>query len=222
MGDPELEPLDLDLARETYLSAWAAAMFAAHLADAGDLREVSRAARAAPAPAHPPRLIDLLLDGLALIVTDGRGVAAPVLRQAAAAFTSADTPAEERLLWTWLAQVPASYLWDFDSVLAITDEASQLARDAGALDQLPIDLQAQVQIATWSGDIPAAAALIREARVIAEATGTRIAARRHVPCRPARPGDRGRSADRGRLGGSHGRRPGNRGVVGALGDRDLV
>jgi DNA-binding CsgD family transcriptional regulator len=71
--------------------------------------------------------------------------------------------------------VPASYLWDFDSVLVITDGASQLARDAGALDQLPIDLQAQAQIATWSGDIPAAAALITEARMIAEATGTRIA-----------------------------------------------
>ncbi len=170
-----LEPLDLDLARETYLSAWAAAMFAAHLADAGDLREVSRAARAAPAPTHPPRLIDLLLDGLTMLVTDGRGAAAPVLRQAAAAFGSADTPVEERLRWTWLAQVPASYLWDFDSVLAITDGASRLARDAGALDQLPIDLQAQAQIATWSGDIPAAAALITEARVIAEATGTRIA-----------------------------------------------
>ncbi len=170
-----LEPPDLDLARETYLSAWAAAMFAAHLADAGDLRELSRAARAAPAPAHPPRLIDLLLDGLALMVTDGPAVAAPALRQAAAALASADTPVEERLRWTWLAQVPASYLWDFDTVLAITDGASQLARDAGALDQLQIDLQAQAQIATWSGDIPAAAALIAEARVIAEATGTRIA-----------------------------------------------
>jgi DNA-binding CsgD family transcriptional regulator len=120
-------------------------------------------------------LIDLLLDGLALMVTDGPAVAAPVLRRAAAAFTSADTPVEERLRWTWLSQVPASYLWDFDTVLAITDGASQLARDAGALDQLPIDLQAQAQIATWSGDIPAAAALITEARVIAEATGTRIA-----------------------------------------------
>jgi DNA-binding CsgD family transcriptional regulator len=170
-----LEPLDLDLARETYLSAWAAAMFAGHLAGAGDLREVSRAARAAPAPAHPPRLIDLLLDGLALLVTDGPTVAAPLLRQAAAAFTSADTPVEERLRWTWLSQVPASYQWDFDSVLAITDGATQLARDAGALDQLPIDLQAQAQIATWAGDIPVAAALITEARLVAEATGTRIA-----------------------------------------------
>jgi DNA-binding CsgD family transcriptional regulator len=170
-----LEPLDLDLARETYLSAWAAGMFAGHLAGAGDLREVSCAALAAPAPAHPPRLIDLLLDGLALVVTDGLAVAAPVLRQAAAASTSADTPVEERLRWAWLAQVPADYLWDFDTAFAIADGASQLAREAGALDQLPIDLQAQAQIATWAGDVPAAVALIAEARVIAEATGTQIA-----------------------------------------------
>ena len=74
-----LEPLDLDLARETYLNAWGAALFAAHLADAGDLREVARAARAAPAPAHPPRSIDLLLDGLALVSyrrPGGRGTSA--------------------------------------------------------------------------------------------------------------------------------------------------
>lgn len=46
-------------------------MVAGHLAIAGGLREVCRAARAARAPAHPPRAVDLLLDGLALIATDG-------------------------------------------------------------------------------------------------------------------------------------------------------
>ena len=65
-----LEPLDLDLARETYLSAWGAAVFAGSLASAGDLLEVSRAAWALPAPAHPPRSIDLLLDALALVITE--------------------------------------------------------------------------------------------------------------------------------------------------------
>jgi hypothetical protein len=40
-----LEQLDLGLARETYLSAWMAALFAGRLAGAGDLLEVSRAAR---------------------------------------------------------------------------------------------------------------------------------------------------------------------------------
>ena len=60
-----LEPLDPGLARETYLRAWIAAMFAGSLAGTGDLAEVSRAARALPPPAHPPPLADLLLDGLA-------------------------------------------------------------------------------------------------------------------------------------------------------------
>jgi len=42
-----LESLDLSLARETYLSAWMAALFAGRLAGAGDMAEVCRAARAA-------------------------------------------------------------------------------------------------------------------------------------------------------------------------------
>ena len=44
-----LEPLDLDLAREAYLNAWMAALFASRLAGTGNLLEVCRAARSAPA-----------------------------------------------------------------------------------------------------------------------------------------------------------------------------
>ena len=47
-----LEPLDPSLARETYLDAWGAALFAGRLASGGDLLDVSRAARAAPPPAY--------------------------------------------------------------------------------------------------------------------------------------------------------------------------
>ena len=43
-----LEPLDITLARETYLDAWGAALFAGRLASAGNLLEVSRAARDVP------------------------------------------------------------------------------------------------------------------------------------------------------------------------------
>jgi DNA-binding CsgD family transcriptional regulator len=170
-----LEPLDLDLARETYLNALSAALFAAHLADAGDLREVARAARAAPAPAHPPRSIDLLLDGLALVVTDGRAAAAPALRRAAAAFTAADTPADERLRWAWMSAAAACYLWDEDGWLAIAVETNQLARDVGALGLLPLTVGSLAQIVAWCGDFPAAAALNTELRLTAEATGTRAA-----------------------------------------------
>ena len=80
-----LEPLNLELARETYLNAWNAAAFTAHLDGGIVLHEISRAARALPAPGGNPRPLDLLLDGLALLITDGRAAAAPTLQQAAKA-----------------------------------------------------------------------------------------------------------------------------------------
>jgi DNA-binding CsgD family transcriptional regulator len=170
-----LEPLDLDLARETYLDAWGAAMFAGHLASAGNLLEVSRTVRAAPAPTHPPRSADLLLDGLALVVTDGRAVAAPVLRQAVAAFASAQTPAAERLRWAFLASAAADFLWDLEGGHAIVVGAIQIARDVGALDILPIHVDGSATAVMWSGDLPGAAALIAESRLVSEATGARMA-----------------------------------------------
>ena len=51
----------------------------------------------------------------------------------------------------------------------------QLARDVGALDQLPIDLGALGTDAAWSGDFAAAAALIAETDAVCAATGSRSA-----------------------------------------------
>jgi len=170
-----LVPLDLDLAREAYMSAWGAALFAGYMAQAGGLREVSMAARSVPPPAHPPRWIDLLLDGAALAGTDGHAAAAPVLRRASLAFVSADTPVEERLPWSWVAMTSAIHLWDEDGWLAINAALIHLARDSGALEQVPIALEAHATAVMWCGDFPAAAAEIAEARLVAEATGTRVA-----------------------------------------------
>jgi hypothetical protein len=50
-----LESLDAALARDTYLDAWLAAVFAGQFAGAGELHEVARAARSAPPPADVPR-----------------------------------------------------------------------------------------------------------------------------------------------------------------------
>ena len=60
-------------AREIYLDALTAALFAGRLGAAGDARQVATAACAAPPPAPPPRAADLLLDGLALLISEGRG-----------------------------------------------------------------------------------------------------------------------------------------------------
>ena len=169
-----LEPLSLDLARQTYVDAWQAGVFAGYLAGAGDLLEVSRAARALPAPAHPPRPVDLLLDGLALMVTDGPAAAAPVLRQATSAFASADIPVQESLKWGWLVRVADKALWA-DEGRRLTARQVQLARDVGALDQLPILLNMMAIDAVWSGDFAAAASLIAEAAAVCEATGSGLA-----------------------------------------------
>jgi hypothetical protein len=166
-----LEPLNLDLARQTYLNAWVAAPLAGRLAGAGDLLEVSRAVRALP-PARSPRPADLLLDGLALLVTDGPAAAAPVLRQAVTTFASGDISREEGLASGWLA---ASILWDDDAGRAIMDREVRLAREAGALDELPVNLIPLAMSATWRGDFAAAASLIAEGYTVCEVTGSRLA-----------------------------------------------
>jgi DNA-binding CsgD family transcriptional regulator len=170
-----LEPLNRDLARDTYLSALMAAAFAGHLAGAGALSEVSRAARALPPPEQPSRPLDLLLDGLALLAIDGPGAAAPALRQAARAFASADAPAQELLEFGLMAQGAAIALYDEDCWHTILVRQVRLARDVGALDQLPIHLPGLAHDDIWRGDFEAAGSLIAEAYAVCEATGIRIA-----------------------------------------------
>jgi DNA-binding CsgD family transcriptional regulator len=170
-----LEPLNIALARETYLDAWQAALFAGHLGGGGDLEEVSRAARALPPPERPPRAADLLLDGLALLVTDGPTAAAPVLRQAISTFGDPDVPVAERLRWGWMAQAASLPLWD-DAGWRLIVPPLQLARDVGALDQLPDLLSIRAVAAALSGDLAAAASLTAEADAAREATGARLVA----------------------------------------------
>jgi ATP/maltotriose-dependent transcriptional regulator MalT len=163
------------MARETYLSAWMAALFAGRFAGGGDLAEVSQAARAMPRPACAPGLADLVLDGLALLVTEGPAVAAPALQRAASAFASADLSVAEGLRWGWLAQAAASALWDDVRWRAILTRQVQLARDAGALDQLPIELASLGTDAAWRGDFAAAEALVAETAAVCAVTGARSA-----------------------------------------------
>jgi len=169
-----LEPLDLDLARQAYADACQAAFLAGHPAGAGDLLEVCRAALALPPPAHPPRLADLALDGFARLVTDGPAAAAPVLRRATSVITSPEIPAAEILRWSWITTVADEALWD-DGGWRVTARQVQLAREAGALDQLPILLNRMAADAVRSGEFTAAASLIAEADAVREATGACLA-----------------------------------------------
>ena len=135
----QFEPLDPRLARETYLDALAAAIFAGRLALGGGVREVAEAARMAPPPPPgPARGPDLLLDGVALLVTEGYPAGAPVLRRAVSAFRGTDVSREEGLRWLWLSCHAAQIVRDYDSWDVLSGRQVTLARDAGTLITLPL------------------------------------------------------------------------------------
>jgi len=169
-----LEPLDARLARETYLQALSGAVHAGRFVTGGGLREAAKAARAAPAVPEPPSAPNLLLDGLALLITEGYAAAAPTLKRALSAFSSEDISTEEELRWLWLACPAAQILWDDHSWDLLSTRHVQLARDAGALGVLPIALAQRTGLHLYQGDFAAAAALIDEAAAIGEATGSQL------------------------------------------------
>jgi DNA-binding CsgD family transcriptional regulator len=170
-----LEPLDVGLARETYLEALSAALFVGHLAGEGSALEVAEAARAAPPPsAQALRAPDLLLDGIALLITDGHRAGTPMLRRALDAFRSDDLSIEDGLRWLWLAAFAATFLWDDEAWTVLSVRQLDLARDTGALAVLPMALSARIGVQVHTGDLAGAAALIDELDTVGEAIGSQL------------------------------------------------
>ncbi|HEX6696870.1 MAG TPA: AAA family ATPase [Solirubrobacteraceae bacterium] len=168
-----LEPCDLKLARETYLTAWGAAGMAGGLAGAKVLSEICHAIQSLPPPQGAPTPLDVLLKGLALLITDGYAAAAAVLQLAAKALTA--IPVDDVLRWGWLAMSAPSAVWDFEGLYAITARQLQLVREAGALGQLPLFLSSFGIGCQWMGDFAEAAAVNAEIESVAAATGSPIA-----------------------------------------------
>ena len=168
----QLERLDVTLARETYLEALMAAQFAGRLAG-GAMEEVAEAARAAPVPLSP-RAPDILLDGMARMVTEGHRAAAPIFERALDAFRTGSPSANGGFRWLWLAQEAAQELWDHDSWHEFAVRQVELVRDAGALGVLPLALSAIICAQIYAGELAAAASLIDEMRIASEATGTQF------------------------------------------------
>jgi DNA-binding CsgD family transcriptional regulator len=170
-----LEPLDVTLARETYLDALSAALVAGRLASGGGVLEVAKAARAAPPAPEPARAADLLLDGLALLITEGYAAGVPMLKRALSAFRGDDISREEGIRWLALACRIAMDLWDDESWEVLSTRQVQLARDAGALAVLFIALRGRIGLHLHAGELAAAASLVEEVQAVAEATGSHFA-----------------------------------------------
>jgi DNA-binding CsgD family transcriptional regulator len=170
-----LESLDVRRSRDTYLGAWWAADLAGGLAAPGsDLLAVSRAALSAPRPADPGPC-DLLLDGLATVITQGRAAAEASLRRAVDLFVADRVSADDWIRWGQSASSAAFVLWDVDSWVELNTRLVARARASGALAPLALALNANGLMTTWCGDLDAATSLVAAQVAVKEATGIRMA-----------------------------------------------
>jgi DNA-binding CsgD family transcriptional regulator len=167
----QLEPFDLSLARRAYLTAWSAAIVAHHLGGAEALLEVCRAVRALPPLPPDPHPLDLVIEAFAVLVTDGHAVAMPILKRAGKA--ALRLPVEDVLRWGFHVGGVRSAFWD-DEAIAVYERQAELVRDAGALAELPIHLQALALEQAWRGDLSGARRLIAEAESISTSTGNPV------------------------------------------------
>jgi DNA-binding CsgD family transcriptional regulator len=170
-----LERLDPELARETYLEALAGAM-ASDVEVVGGAPAVAAAARAAPPGTAPPRAVDVVLDAFATRLTDGYAAAAPTLARALELLLAVDVSDEavSRRLSPSSGRnsnIVALEMWDDEAVHLLAARQVQVARDAGALVHLQFALSFLARSHMLAGELTAAALILDEARLIAEATG---------------------------------------------------
>jgi DNA-binding CsgD family transcriptional regulator len=172
-----LDPLNASLAREAHLEALMAAAWAGDLGSPGCVREVAEAALAAPPGADPPRAADVMLDAIALRFTQGYAAAAPALTRALELLLALDSSPGEARRWLWLvgarsaSALIAVELWDFESWQALAAGQVQAARDTGAFVRLQFALTYLAAAHLLAGELAAAAELLDEDQLIADATG---------------------------------------------------
>ncbi|MGW0705531.1 helix-turn-helix transcriptional regulator [Streptomyces sp. NPDC002643] len=180
--------LDASLASEMYLGAVAAAIFAGHLARGTGLREVGEAARQAPRAATP-RVPDILLDAMAVRLTDGYTASADRMERALETLCDEEIPVQERVRWLWLGSLIASDRWDDERWHTVADRHVELTREAGVLSALPDALDSRAHVHLIAGELAAAAVLYEEVETVCAATGN---------SNPARVGPLGLAVWRGR------------------------
>lgn len=167
-----LEQTDPKLARETYLDALAAAMFAGRLASGPEtgMQQVAEAMRRVDLPAASTKP-DRLLQGIAVLYTDGYAAAAPELLDVVQAFGRDELTMDEAVRFAWLAACMATDLWDDANWGVLTQLHLTAIRNIGALSVLPVALNSRIIYDLYSGDLAEAEALVAEAEWIAEVTG---------------------------------------------------
>jgi DNA-binding CsgD family transcriptional regulator len=174
-----LQSLDAELARQTYLEALVAAIYAGRLAQGQDARQVARAARSAALPPSGPEPMphsQLLIGGLAVRLADGYVAAAPALKEALRRYRA------EPLELDWLSvsyDIVAMDMWDDEAWFELAAGQLRLARANGTLSWLPFALDYLAEIHVQAGELSTAAALLMERERVDP--GTRAATLPYVP-----------------------------------------
>ena len=166
------EALDARLARETYLEALSAALLGHRTSQIGT-SEIARAARGATAaPPSDSRAPDLLLEGMATLVTDGYETGVPAVQRALSVFRDGDLPIGEQLRWLFVATRCAIDIWDDESWRDLAIRQVELARAVGALSLLPFAITQRFGMHLHAGEFATVAQLVDEFSVLKEATAT--------------------------------------------------
>jgi DNA-binding CsgD family transcriptional regulator len=166
----KLESFDTTLAREAHLDALSAASIAGRFSE-GMLATAAQAARDAPPAAGQPSATDLLLDGLAIQLTEGFPKGAPILKQALAAFRDEVDGGMAVVRWPWMASRAAVALFDDEMWELLATRHVQLAREVGALSVLPVTLTYLAAVRIHQGALAEASNLLDEADAITSLTG---------------------------------------------------
>ena len=166
-----LESLDIRMARQTYLDTFSAAQFAARLNGGVSIIDVARASRSAPLPSElAPTSGDLLLDAFSGL-TEDYGTAIPACRKALRQLRDDEISSIDRLRWLWQGCVLALEVWDDESAYSLSYRHLQIARQKGALTELPLALGSRTPVLAFCGEFSTATLLVEQARSAREAMG---------------------------------------------------
>jgi ATP/maltotriose-dependent transcriptional regulator MalT len=186
----QLDRFDAADAGAAYLDAVGAAMFAGPLAVPGAMAadlaravaavrtvragQIGRARQAEPtastvrvAATEMLSTPDLLLDGLTTYLGQGPAAAAPLLRRALDQLGGREPAQPLRVLSS--ASAAALCLWDDRAWETLAGRRVRVARETGALADLPLALSSLASVHVLAGELAEAESLADEARVTAEA-----------------------------------------------------
>lgn len=162
-----LATLDPDLARDAFLEALGAAIFA------GNREGLLEVADALPlvTPSQEPRPVELLFSGWRRLITEGFPAGYEVLKQAMRALQTEPLSGKNVFLMLHFANQVARSCWDDENWDVLSSRYIQGAREATALTELPRALSDHGEFLERTGELAAATAMFEEANAIAEATG---------------------------------------------------